>query len=143
MGTGSGYLARTLAGSFGLVVGTDVSLGALAGRTYPHGDAVCCSGADALGCQFDLVVCNLPYLATDGIDDPATDGGARGTEVPLRIIRSAAPRVRRGGTLLLVTSSLSDYGALLREARALGMRARVAARKRLFFEELVLLEATR
>lgn len=143
IGTGSGYLARTLEKSFDVVVGTDIDRRVLAGRTYPAGHAVCCDGADALRMQFDLIVCNLPYLATDSIEDPSTDGGRGGTEVPLRIIRSAIPRIRRGGRFLFVTSSLSDYRTLMDAARACGLDARILARKRLFFEELILVEARR
>lgn len=143
IGSGSGYIARSLAASFETVVGTDISHAVLRGQTYGGPYRVCCDGADALAARFDLVVCNLPYLATDRIDDVATDGGPRGTAVPLRIIRSAAERVAPGGSLLLVSSSLSDYAALIAEAERLGMAAAVVARKRLFFEELVLIEARR
>ena len=143
IGSGSGYITRSLAASFETVVGTDISHAVLKGQTYGGPCRICCDGADALAAKFDLVVCNLPYLATDGIDDVATDGGPRGTAVPLRIIRSAAERVAPGGSLLLVSSSLSDYAALIAEAERLGMKASVIARKRLFFEELVLIEARR
>ena len=143
IGSGSGYITRSLAASFETVVGTDISHAVLKGQTYGGPCRICCDGADALAAKFDLVVCNLPYLATDGIDDVATDGGPRGTAVPLRIIRSAAERVAPGGSLLLVSSSLSDYAALIAEAERLGMAASVIARKRLFFEELVLIEARR
>ena len=141
IGSGSGYIARSLAASFDTVVGTDISHAVLRGQTYGGPCRVCCDGADALAASFDLVVCNLPYLATGRIDDVATDGGPRGTAVPLRIVRSAAGRVAPGGSLLLVSSSLSDYAALMAEAERLGMSASVVARKRLFFEELVLIEA--
>ena len=143
IGSGSGYIARSLASSFETVVSTDISHAVLRGQTYGGPCRVCCDGADALAAGFDLVVCNLPYLATDRIDDVATDGGPRGTAVPLRIVRSAAGRVAPGGSLLLVSSSLSDYAALMAEAERLGMPAAVVARKRLFFEELVLIEARR
>ena len=143
IGSGSGYITRSLAASFETVVGTDISHAVLKGQTYGGPCRICCDGADALAAKFDLVVCNLPYLATDRIDDVATDGGPRGTAVPLRIIRSAAGRVAPGGSLLLVSSSLSDYAALIAEAERLGMAASVIARKRLFFEELVLIEAKR
>ena len=143
IGSGSGYVTRSLEESFGTVVGTDISHAVLRGQTYRGANRVCCDGADALSGLFDLVVCNLPYLATDGIDDVSTDGGPRGTLVPLRIIRSAAPRVAPGGALLFVTSSLSCYDALIAEAGRLGLVAGVLARKRLFFEELVVVEARR
>lgn len=143
IGSGSGYITRSLEGSFGTVVGTDVSHAVLRGQTYAGANRVCCDGADALSGQFDLVVCNPPYLATDRIDDVSTDGGPGGTLVPLRILRSAAPRIAPGGSLLIVSSSLSRYDELIAEAERLGLAASVLARRRLFFEELVVVEARR
>lgn len=143
IGSGSGYITRSLEESFETVVGTDISHSVLRGQTYGGPNRVCCDGADALSGLFDLVVCNPPYLATDRIDDVATDGGPGGTLVPLRIVRSAAPRVAPGGALLFVASSLSGYGEVIAEAGRLGLAAGVLARKRLFFEELVVVEARR
>ncbi|MDA7953790.1 MAG: methyltransferase domain-containing protein [Nitrosopumilus sp.] len=142
IGTGSGYLARLLEGRFGLVVATDIDAAVLADQTYPAGDRVCCDAASALRMSFDLVVCNMPYLATESVEDPATDGGPGGTEVPLRILRSARPRIAPGGRMAFTTTSLSDHGRLVAECAHLGMPARIASRRRLFFEELLLVEAS-
>lgn len=143
IGSGSGYLTKLLSENFGTVIGTDIDHDILAGQTYRTENLVCCNGADALGAKFDLIVCNLPYLATDHILDPATDGGPRGLEAPRRILDSAAPRLKRGGKLVYVTSSLSDYGSLLDYARGLGLETGIVARKKLFFEELLLVESLR
>lgn len=141
VGTGSGYLAGVLQERFETVVATDVDLGVLRNQTYPARMRVCCHGASALRGPFDLAVCNPPYLATEQVLDPATDGGPGGFEVPASMIRTAAPLLRPGGKLLFVSSSLSDYGRLVRLCSKLGMPASVARRKRLFFEELVVVEA--
>lgn len=141
VGTGSGYLARQLSGRFRTVVATDVNLSVLKNQTYPAPARVCCHGASALRGPFDLAVCNPPYLATDGVSDPATDGGPGGVPVPGSIIRTVAPLLRPGGKLFFVSSSLSDYGSLISLCSRLGMEASVARRKRLFFEELVVVEA--
>lgn len=143
IGSGSGYLTRILSRNFGLVVGTDVNHAALEGQTYRTDNLVCCDASDALRAEFDLVVCNMPYLATDGILDAATDGGRGGLEVPGRILESARDRIRPGGRMLFVTSSLSDYGGLVARAESLGLEARIVSRKKLFFEELILVEARR
>lgn len=144
IGSGSGYLTKSLERSFSLVVGTDVQYAVLRDQhAYKTENRICCSGADALSCQFDLIICNLPYLATDEILDVSTDGGHDGLEVPMRIIKSAAPRMKKGGKFLFVTSSLSDYISLINAAKSCGLDARITARKKLFFEELILVEATR
>lgn len=142
VGTGSGYLARRLSERFELVVATDVNLPVLKSQTYSAPMKVCCHGASALRGPFDLAVCNPPYLATDGVLDPATDGGRGGAEVPSAIIRTVVPLLRPGGRLALVSSSLSDYGALISLCENLGMSAGVTRRKKLFFEELVVVEAS-
>lgn len=141
IGCGSGYLARRLAKSFDFVVGTDINLTSLCDAGGWTGDRVCCSGADALSCLFDLIVCNPPYLATDAIEDVATDGGPDGIPVPLQMIRSAVPLLKPGGRLIFVTSSLSDHAGLIKKVQDLGTRAGILARKKLFFEELILVEA--
>lgn len=123
------------------MVGTDVSHSVLKRQTYGAENLVCCDGADALNHRFDLIVCNLPYLDTDRVLDASTDGGPGGLKVPMKILRSAAPRVKRGGKFLFVTSSLSDYTGLIEYAVSLGFTARIAARRKIFFEELILIEA--
>ena len=142
IGSGSGYITRILRERFPLVVGTDIDFRVLCGQTYRTPNLVCCHGASALRAEFDLIVCNLPYLATDRIADVATDGGRGGREVAEGIIDTVPGRLREGGRFLFVTSSLSDYRGLIRHCGRRGMGASVAARKRLFFEELILVRAT-
>ncbi|MEK6865390.1 MAG: methylase, partial [Thermoproteota archaeon] len=44
---------------------------------------------------------------------------------------------------LFVTSSLSNYQKLMDYAQKLGLSPRILAKKKLFFEELILVEAIR
>ena len=75
IGTGSGYLAALLSKSFSVVVGTDLSFHVLKKSGYFTTNNICCNAADALKQQFDLIICNMPYLNTDEILDIRTDGG--------------------------------------------------------------------
>ena len=143
VGSGSGYLTDMLSKRFAFVVGTDINFRVLRDQTYKTENIVCCNGADAINSKFDLVVCNLPYLATDEILDIATDGGPEGFEIPKKIIDSAVGRIRSGGKFIFVTSSLSNYQRLLDYSQDLGLSTRVVAKKKLFFEELILVEATK
>lgn len=143
VGSGSGYLTRLLAGNFSLVVGTDINFEVLKDQTYKTDNLVCCNGSDALRLSFDLIVCNLPYLATDKILDVATDGGKGGLEIPKKILDSIHGSVKNRGKFIFVTSSLSDLEGLIGHAQKLGLECRIMARKKLFFEELILIEATR
>ncbi|MFB5597489.1 MAG: HemK2/MTQ2 family protein methyltransferase [Nitrosopumilaceae archaeon] len=141
IGSGSGYLTKILAKSFSFVIGTDINLDVLKNQTYKTQNLVCCNSADALVAQFDLIICNLPYLATNEILDIATDGGKEGLEIPLPMIKSALYRIKSGGKFLFVTSSLSNYSKLIDFCKQEGLETKIIAKKKLFFEELIVIEA--
>ncbi len=145
VGSGSGYITRLLRDSFGFVVGTDINCRVLRNQSgaYRTENLVCCSGSDAIRAEFDLAVCNPPYLATDSVTFESTDGGPGGLEVPARILDSVFRNVRPGGRFAIVTSTLSDYDGLMGHAVRAGFAdARIVARKKLFFEELLLVECS-
>ena len=141
VGSGSGYLTKMLSEKFSFVVGTDINFDVLKHQTYKTPNLVCCNGSDALCTEFDLIVCNLPYLATDEILDIATDGGLDGFEIPKKIFDSVIGCIKKGGKFIFVTSSLSDYEKLINYAQKLGLTTKIIAKKKLFFEELILVEA--
>ena len=141
VGTGSGYLANLLAKSFSFVIATDISFNVLKKQNYFTSNLICRNGADALNCQFDLVVCNLPYLSTDEILDIRTDGGKEGLTVPMKIISSITSRVKPDGKLIYITSSLSNFNGLIEYTKTSGFDVSIIAKKKLFFEELILVKA--
>ena len=139
IGTGSGFLADLLSKNFSIVIGTDLSFSVLANQSYKIQNAICCNGADALDYKFDLIVCNMPYLATDEIIDITTDGGIDGLEIPTKIIQSAKLCLSDHGKFLFITSTLSNYKKLIEFVKLQGMSADIISRKKLFFEELLLI----
>ncbi|MHA7646695.1 HemK2/MTQ2 family protein methyltransferase [Nitrosopumilus sp. S4] len=142
IGSGSGYLTSILTDNFSFVVGTDINFDVLTHQSsYKTQNLICCNGSDALKIKFDFIVCNLPYLATDEILDVATDGGAEGFEIPKKIFDSAINNLKEHGKFVFVTSSLSNYEKLINYAQKLGLSTRIIAKKKLFFEELILVEA--
>jgi len=143
IGTGSGYLAALLEKSFSLVVGTDLSFNVLKKHEYFTVNNICCNGADAINQQFDLVICNMPYLNTDDVSDVRTDGGKDGLEIPIKIIDSAKSRIKLGGKFIYVTSSLSDFKKLISYTKLEGFDVSILAKKKLFFEELILVKAVK
>jgi len=143
IGTGSGYLAALLEKSFSLVVATDLVFNDLKKHEYFTTNNVCCNGADALNQQFDLFICNMPYLNTDEILDIRTDGGRDGLEIPMKIIDSAKSRIKPGGKFLYVTSSLSNFKKLISHTELDGFNVSILAKKKLFFEELILVKAVK
>jgi len=143
IGCGSGYLTNILKNSFNLVIGTDISYYTLREQNYKVDNVICCNSADALRINFDLIICNLPYLATDEIIDVATDGGKNGLELPLEIIASALEHLSNNGKFIFVTSSLSDYMGLIDFVKSKKFTAKIISKKKLFFEELILVKAER
>ena len=141
IGTGSGYLSKILEKNFELVIATDIDNNAITTQDQKIQNGVCCVSADALGVQFDLIVCNLPYLPSNDIKDRTVDGGKEGLEIPIQIITSAKYRLKPGGKLLYLTSSLANYTKLMRQTELLGFDVSVLAKKKLFFEELVIVQA--
>ena len=142
VGSGSGYLTKLLTENFSFVVGTDINFDVLKNQTYKTENLVCCSGSEALKIKFNFIVCNLPYLATDKILDVATDGGVEGFEIPKKIFDSVVCNMAENGKFVFVTSSLSNYQKLIDYAQKLGLKTRIMAKKKLFFEELILVETT-
>ena len=142
VGSGSGYLTKLLCKNFSFVVGTDINCKVLKHQTYKTENIICCNGSDALKIKFDFIVCNLPYLATDEILDIATDGGTEGFEIPKKIFDSIIDNLAENGKFVFVTSSLSNYEKLIDYAQKLGLKTRIIAKKKLFFEELILVEGT-
>jgi release factor glutamine methyltransferase len=141
IGSGSGYLTKLLSANFSLVVGTDINCKVLQQQSsYKTKNLICCNGSDALGIKFDFIVCNLPYLATDEILDIATDGGVEGFEIPKKIFDSILNNLKEDGKFIFVTSSLSNYQKLIDYFQKLGMKTTIIAKKKLFFEELILVE---
>ena len=143
IGSGSGYLSSILEKSFSLVVGTDILFNVLRKRDYYAENIICCSGADVINHQFDLIVCNMPYLNTDNVSDVRTDGGKNGLEIPTKIIDSAKSCIKPGGKFIYVTSSLSDFKKLISYTKLAGFDVSILAKKKLFFEELILIQAIR
>jgi release factor glutamine methyltransferase len=83
----------------------------------------------------------LPYLPSEQIIDKAVDGGPEGLQVPLRIIESACTCIKPGGKMLFLTSSLANNQKLMEKAKAFGFSVKILVKKKLFFEELVIVEA--
>jgi len=142
VGSGSGYLTKLLSENFLFVVGTDINCEVLKHQTYKTNNLICCNGSDALKMKFDFIVCNLPYLATDGILDISTDGGSEGFEIPKKIFDSVIDNMAKNAKFVFVTSSLSNYQKLIDYTQKLGLKSRIIAKKKLFFEELILVEST-
>ncbi len=100
------------------------------------------------GRRFDVIAFNPPYLPTGPEDKKAEDrivwdGGPDGARLAVEAVKSAGDHLAPGGVMLLLASSLGNVKRIVRTAGESGLTARVIAGKRLFFEELVVLEIAR
>ncbi|TSA16839.1 MAG: methyltransferase domain-containing protein [Nitrosopumilales archaeon] len=141
IGTGSGYLANVLLPNFEVVVATDISFDATKKAHNLIQNCICCTSADPLAMKFDLVICNMPYLPSEEIIDSTVDGLDEGLIVPLQIIKLAKNVIKKGGKMMYLTSSLANHKKLLEETESLGFYTKIFATKKMFFEELILVEA--
>ena len=147
LGTGTGYVALHAA-KVARTVATDIHPDAVRfarrnatanGRRLA---VVRCDLFRGLRGTFDVIIFNPPYLI-EGIggdwEARAWQGGPTGEELILRFLREVPPHLARGGrAYLLVPSNRERALAAARER----FTVRIAAKKTLFFEELLALELT-
>jgi len=99
---------------------------------------------DNVSGKFDLIVFNPPYLPKDEREDVgsalATSGGKRGDEIILRFLSKVGKYLAPSGMVLLVVSSLTPLEEIERTMKEKGFAARKVASKKVFMEELWVLE---
>ena len=147
IGCSVGYSTSAVLEKADEVLATDIDFQALLmarDRLSGHYGRVHLVQADGLrfvrdGKHFDLVVSNPPYLPDMGLDDPTVEGGPTGVETITSFLRQASCRLKTGGVILVIGSTLGDLSRLHSEAERLGLSVLEVDRVRLFFEELICL----
>ena len=91
---------------------------------------------------FDSIIINPPYLPSVDINDMAIDGGVGGIEILENMIRSSISSLVEDGEMRFLLSSRSDSQALWDRFEGL-LHLEVISRKKLFFEELIVINAKR
>jgi len=157
VGTGCGILAVISAFKASRVVAIDINpsavrcarINAEINGVLEKIDFICCSLLDPLrnNVAFDLALFNAPYLP---IREKPKDwlsyawaGGRGGNEVARKFIEEASRRMKIGGRIMLIQSSLSDINKTLSEFKRRGFKTRIAAERRFFFEKIALIEAVK
>jgi len=149
LGTGSGYIARHLAGKVTFIVATDVNPHACRLALLPGVGVLRTDLAAGIGGQFDLVLFNPPYLPTgpgDRLDDwleKALDGDESGREVIARLVPDLPRILAPGGRVLVVVSELTGIGEVLDLFRRAGFSAEICRRTKVEGEELAVIRAER
>ncbi|AEK73030.1 putative methyltransferase [Thermococcus sp. 4557] len=94
--------------------------------------------------KFDVITFNAPYLPGEPEEpiDLALVGGERGREVLDRFIQEVPRYLKPGGTVQIVQSSITGVEETLRRLEKAGLRGKIAARVHVFFEDIVLINAT-
>ncbi len=99
--------------------------------------------------RFDLIVFNTPYLPQDsdetvsGEINHAWDGGADGRKVIDKFLSGVSKHLSSSGKVIFLESSLSDYEKSVRYLESIGFEVKIVSRKKLHFEEIVVIEAVR
>ena len=97
--------------------------------------------------KFNIMIFNTPYLPQsdeETIDSPinlAWDGGKDGRKVIDRFLKEAKSHLNSNGRLIFLESSLSSYNRSLDYLEKHDFTANIISRKKLSFEELVVIIA--
>lgn len=96
---------------------------------------------------FDAIIFNPPYLPTAkkeklrGNLNLAFDGGRSGREVTGRFLAQFPKFLKRGGTLLMIESSLAGIEETVRRLEKSGFKAKIIDEEKFFFEKIVVIKA--
>ena len=90
--------------------------------------------------QFDIIVFNPPYVPSDEIKWVETDGGESGRAVIDRFLDQFPPYLKKNGECYLLQSSLNGIQTTTRKIEKMGMKAKITAKQKLAFEELIVLK---
>lgn len=152
IGCGTGYVSISAALMGGKVVGVDInpdavrlsrrnaSLNGIDDIDFHESDMF--ENVDGL---FDVIIFNPPYLPSEefqsGAYDACWDGGKDGRETSDRFIDALSGHLEKKGTVYLLQSTLCDPELSVKRLEAIGLDATIMGRKKLFFEELVVIKA--
>ncbi len=149
VGTGSGRIAASLAGRAASVVALDINPHAVRAARAPGVEVVQSDLFAGVRGPFDLVLFNPPYLPTapdERFDDwleYALDGGPDGRRTIARFLADLDRVLAAGGRALLLVSSLTGPGEVVRLADAAGMCGTVVLERRAEDEMLIVLRFER
>ena len=150
MGCGSGFLSILMAKSDAIVTAADINPPAAeTARKNAESNGIfnlhfaVSDLFEKINGSYDLIVFNPPYLPLEENEkgDIAYTGGPSGREVIERFIQQAKSHLETGGKILLLISSLTGEKEVLNIFAKNGCKAKIIKRKRIFFEELMVVEA--
>ncbi|NJE05785.1 methyltransferase domain-containing protein [Thermococcus sp. M36] len=152
VGTGTGLIALLMAGKAEFVLGVDVNpiavelarenarLNGIKNVEFRLSDLF-----ENVSGKFDVITFNAPYLPGEPKEpiDLALVGGESGREVLDRFIDEVGNYLKPGGILQIVQSSITGIEKTLERLEKAGLAAKVVAKKHVFFEDIVLINAVK
>ncbi|MDD5163976.1 MAG: methyltransferase, partial [Candidatus ainarchaeum sp.] len=91
--------------------------------------------------KFDFVLLNPPYVPAKEKKFLDLDGGKKGREILDKFLASVQGFLNPKGKVFFLQSSLNGISLTKKILKEKGFKARVVARQKLFFEELVVFKA--
>lgn len=144
MGTGSGILAKTALKFISpkKITALDINTSAIKALDTEPFKAIHSNLFEKIPNEkFDLITFNAPYLPLDKREPKdsrvATTGGPNGDEISLEFLMQAKSHLNSNGKIFLLLSSLTPIGKIKKL-----WNYKIVARKKLFMEELLILEFT-
>ena len=87
--------------------------------------------------KFGLIAFNPPYVPSDKLKYPETDGGKKGRIVIDRFLNEFPAHLGEKGKCYFLQSSLNGINETEKSLEGRGLEVEIVSRKKLFFEELV------
>ncbi|RLE85637.1 MAG: hypothetical protein DRJ41_00825 [Thermoprotei archaeon] len=149
IGSGSGVITEKLLNISERALATDIDFKACEAtwkrtkKSYKL-DVICCDSLTSIREieMFDLIVSNPPYLPYEG-EHSSWSGGKGGIEVPLKFVKDGLRRLKKGGKIAMVLSSLSSIEELVSALPSDVKVERPIKAKLGLFEELYIIEISR
>ena len=91
----------------------------------------------------DIIIFNPPYLESDDYKHADLDGGKKGREILDRFLEQMPLYLKKNGKCFFLQTDLNGHAETEKLLKAKGMKFKIIARKKGFFEELCIYEAAR
>ena len=140
LGTGSGILAKTALKFLPIknITAVDINPSAIKSLQKEKFQVIKSNLFKNIQSKFDLITFNAPYLPLDSREPKssqlATTGGKKGDEISLKFLKEAKQHLNLSGKIFLLISSLTPMDKIKK------FNPKVVARKKIFMEELLILE---
>ena len=141
MGTASGILAKTSTKflSPNSILAADINPDAIKALQNESFQAIQSDLFKNIPDKFDLITFNAPYLPLDKREPKssqlATTGGKEGDEISIKFLKQAKQHLNPKGKIFLLVSSLTPMDKIKKL-----LSYKIVARKKIFMEELLILE---